>query len=284
MRCLAPALATTLMKHLKSGLRDLRQIFERSLTVRHVAEPFLTFDGPRSAPEIRSFMKGWDFDVVGVRDNGLVVGYVKRSELTNGTLDDHRLRFEPELQVDESTPILAALRLLRNAPRVFVVVMDHVLGIITKGDLQKAPVRMYLFGALSLLEMQLLRLIRTTFINGAWKPLLSRNRIGKANVLFKDRRHRNEAIDLADCLQFSDKATIIAKSEKLRKKLGFNSCRDAQIRLDRLKGLRDALAHSQDIVTGSWPGLLDLLEDTELILERAEKLNLNFKLVSPNRN
>ncbi len=262
------------MKHLKSSLQDLRMIFDRALTVRHVAEPFLTFDSQRSAREIADFMKGRDFDVVGVRRLGLVVGYVNRSELTGDTLEEHVTPFEPHLQVDEVLPIPDVLRLLRDSPRVFVVVMGYVSGIVTKGDLQKAPVTMYLFGTLSLLEMQLLRLIRTAFPEDSWKEHLSPKRIDNAIRLLTDRHRRNEATDLADCLQFADKATIVAKCRELREALGFRSARDAEALLSKLQRLRDALAHAQDIVTGRWPELVNLLESAEQVLQRAEASGL----------
>lgn len=196
---------------------------------------------------------------------------MKRSELTNQTLEEHVTPFEPHLQVDETTPIPEALRLFRESPRVFVVVMGHVAGIVTKGDLQKAPVRMYLFGVLSLLEMQFLRLIRAVFPEDEWKPLLSKKRITDATKLLADRRRRNEAIDLADCLQFGDKATIVTKCPELREALGFRSARDARARLRRLHHLRDELVHAQDIVRGKWPELVNLLESAEDALRRAEK-------------
>ncbi len=263
------------MKHLKSCLQDLREIFDRTLTVRHLAESFLTFDGPRAALEIRAFMEERNFDVVGVRQNGIVDGYVKRSDLTGGTLEDHLTPFEPHLQVDETTSILGALRLLRDSPpRVFVVVMSHISGIVTKGDLQKAPVRMYIFGVLSLLEMQFLRLIRSALPDDSWKPMLSPKRIDEATKFLKDRRRRNEDIDLADCLQFCDKVTIVTKHPELRAELGFQSSGKAETLLEKFRKLRDDLMHAQDIITGRWPELVDLLDRAEQILQRAEELRL----------
>lgn len=262
------------MKHLKSCLGDLREIFDRALTVRHVAEPFLAFDGPRPALEIKAFMDERDFDVVGVRQDGIVVGYVECSKLMGKTLEDHMTPFESHLEVDETTSILGALRLLRDSPRIFVRVMGHVSGIVTKGDLHKAPVRMYLFGVLSLLEMQLLRLIRSAFPDDAWKSKLTRPRIKAATGLLDARRKRNEAIDLADCLQFCDKATIVAKSQELREELGLQSKRNAENRLKKLQHLRDDLAHAQDVVTSRWPGLVDLLESAEDILQGSEDSKL----------
>ena len=69
------------MKHLKSSLRDLRQVFDRSVSVRYIAEPFVSFDAQRHAPDIWAFMEGKDFDVVGVRQMGL--RWDTSSELTS---------------------------------------------------------------------------------------------------------------------------------------------------------------------------------------------------------
>jgi hypothetical protein len=74
------------MKHLKSSLRDLRQVFDRSISVRYLAEPFVSFDAQRHAPEVRTFMEARDFDIVGVRQNGAVVGCVCRADLQEDTL------------------------------------------------------------------------------------------------------------------------------------------------------------------------------------------------------
>ncbi len=68
------------MKHLKSSLPDLRQVFERSVSSRYIAESFISFDAQRHAPEILAFMEGKDFDIVGVRQNGAVEGYVRRAD------------------------------------------------------------------------------------------------------------------------------------------------------------------------------------------------------------
>jgi len=161
------------MKHLKTSLRDLRQVFDRSVSVRYIAAPFVSFDVQRDASDILKFMESEDFDIVGVRQNGTVVGYVYRADLREGTLEHYVRPFDKQLLLDDWSPMLAVLELLAKFPHVFVVVIGEVSGIITKGDLQKAPVRMWLFGVLSLLEMQFLRLIRTAYPQDTWKGLIT---------------------------------------------------------------------------------------------------------------
>ena len=260
------------MKHLKSSLYDLHQLFDRSVSVRHLAEPFVSFDAQRFATEVRAFMESKDFDIVGVRYNGAVVGYVERATLKEGTLEQYRSPFDERLILDEWRPLLEALQLLAESSRVFVVAMGQVAGIITKGDLQKAPMRMWLFGVLSLLEMQLLRLIRAAYPQDSWKSLISPSRIEKAQQILQDRKRRNEAIDLADCLQFSDKRTIVVKSDRLCHVLGCTSKGVGEDLLEELEHLRDELAHAQDIITGRWPRLVELAKTAEQILAACEAL------------
>ena len=258
------------MKHLKSSLLDLRDIFEHSLAARDLAEPLASFDDNQAVETVRDFMEKEDFDVVGVRRSGRIAGYAERPALLRGVLGDHLSKFEKTVVFSDVEPIIEVLRYLDNAPRVFVGIRDHVWGIITRGDLQKAPMRMCLFGLISLLEMQLLRLIKNVYPNGKWKSLLSTNRIELAEKILNDRRSRNEGTDLADCLQFADKTAIIAKSEGLRVQLGFASCKKAKFLFENLMELRDDLAHSQDILAGRWPEIVQLANKAEELIECCE--------------
>ena len=60
------------MKQLKSSLGDLRRLFTRTITLRDIAEPLVSFDHTQLAGEVRTFMEQREFDVVGVREHGVV--------------------------------------------------------------------------------------------------------------------------------------------------------------------------------------------------------------------
>lgn len=258
------------MTHPKSTLKDLRLIFERTITVRSIAEPFVSFDDTQAVAPIRHLMEDKRYDVIGVRQHGLVCGYVDFHDLRSGILLEHLRRFREEEIVDESSSLLQIFTSLRGSPRLFVSISNHVWGIVTKGDLQKAPIRMWLFGLLYILEMQFLRLIRGYYRDGSWREHLSAGRLDKAERLFSDRKSLNEEIDLADCLEFADKKEIVVATDELRSAFGWSSKSAGLGLLDDLRGLRDDLAHAQDYLAGRWPQVVDLAQAAERLLEVSE--------------
>ena len=102
--------------------------------------------------------------------------------------------------------------------------------------------------------------------------LISDARLSQARAVLDDRRRRNEAIDLADCLQFADKRSIIGKTEALRGMLGFASGGKADHTLGELENLRNDIAHAQDVIAGRWPGIVDLAQAAEEVLRRCESV------------
>jgi hypothetical protein len=260
------------LKQLKSSFADLHDIFERSITVGDIAEPVASFDCRDDAQMVKTFMREQDYDYIAVRSHGHIVRYAEGDKLRPGSLAEWSKQFETERLLSDRTSLLKALRRMRNINPLFVSAHDKVWGIVTRGDLQKFPFRMWLFGVLSMVEMHMLRLIRESFSNNQWQNGFNERRLNKAKELFDLRTRRNEEIDLDDCLEWCDKVAIVFRSERVRQSLGFQSKRDAERRLARMEELRNSLAHAQDLLTGNWPRLIDVTEDAERLLSIAERV------------
>jgi anion-transporting ArsA/GET3 family ATPase len=119
--------------------------------------------------------------------------------------------------------------------------------------------------------MNFLRLIRIRYAHDSWKSLLKPARLKHTQNILDDRRRRNEAIDLADCLEFGDKARIVAQTDAIRSALGLSSEEEMDQLLKKLENLRNELAHSQDIITGNWPEVVELAEEAEELLIKCEE-------------
>jgi hypothetical protein len=259
------------MKRLKSKAKDLRDLFERSISAQHIAEHLLWFDEGADASRVGSIMDSCGFDVVGVGRNGLVDGYVEKTGLNHGTLKDHRKGIPPSAIIEATENLLVTLTRLCDSERVFVGVPGRVRSIVTRGDLQKAPVRMWLFGLITLVEMQLLRIIRGHFPEDTWREYICEDRWLKAEQEREQRKRKNEGIDTADCLQFWDKSVIIGRTPDIWQKLGYKSPGDWNKDLQALGELRNNLAHAQSITSGSWGELMQLAKKAEDLLGKCEE-------------
>jgi hypothetical protein len=152
-------------------------------------------------------------------------------------------------------------------PRLFVKVLGVVGGITTKSDLEKQPMRMWLFGMVTLIEMRFTRLIVQYCPDDSWQQFLSDARVQKARDLLAERARRNQCVSLLDCIQFSDKGQILARNEEIRRLTMFESRRRVEQIFKELERLRNNLAHSQDIIASDWQIIVQLTENMERVIE-----------------
>ncbi|MGY8769208.1 MAG: hypothetical protein ACKVH8_12385 [Pirellulales bacterium] len=234
-----------------------------------IAEPLRSFDQSTPVTELAAFMQEMDYRVVGVRHQGILIGHVDREQLVESSEKDLASIVKPfpeELVLDAGTGYEGAIDILNDSQRAFVEVFGKVGGIITRTDLSKPPVRMWLFGMITIIEMGLLKLIEEEMPNGAWMETLSPSRLEKAKELQGMRVARSQQLDLLDCLQFADKGTIIAKAKKLRDRFEFPSRRKAEDLFKDLESLRNGLAHSNDIIAQDWDAIVRLAANIERIV------------------
>lgn len=260
------------MRQLRSTTAELRQLFEESITVRAVAEFDLwRADAAADGEAVRQTMAANDFDVAPVVDGPVVVGYVVRDSLLPGPCGQQIRPITPAELIAESAPLLDLFAVLRDNSWRFVLERSQVSGIVTRGDLRKAPARMYVFALINLLEMQMDRLIRVHYREADWRIHLAQKRIDKAVELLELRRRANEALHLLDCLQFCDKRDLILRVPELSEQLGLQDAEHATSLLRDLEALRNRIAHAQDMVEGiTWEDLFDLTEIMDSLIRRCE--------------
>ncbi len=250
-----------------SSVDSLRRVFQQGFVVHDIAEPIVSFDDSTSAEIIREHMDTRKFQVVGIRKDGIINGYVELIDLGHGACGDYIKPFNNSQIILDSAPLAELVLRLNEQERLFVSILGRVGGIVSRTDLQKPPARMWLFGMVTLIEMRFGRLIERYCPDDNWKPFLSDGRIQKANVLLEERMRRNQELSLLDCLQLSDKAQIVARSKQLRSLTRFQSRRKLEEASKKIEKLRNNLAHSQDIITNDWDTIMALSESLDAVLE-----------------
>jgi hypothetical protein len=257
-------------------LRELRSLFESGITARAILEPLLSCPSGANAIEFAKILHDRDFDVAGVQEDpqGHVIGFIFRDSLQDGIVRNHLNKMTAEHLISDATPLASLLSIFKTKEHVFVLVGQHVGGIITRADLNKPPVRVYLFGLISLLDMHLTYWVKDAYPNDDWKEKLSDRRLKNAEKLLADRQSRKQQTDLVDCLQFCDKRDLLLAHENVRNSLRLGEKNTAEKRLVQAEKLRDLLAHSQQDLTegSSWVGVIEVVEWIETVVHTSDDL------------
>lgn len=249
------------------NLRSSRTVqqFARVFTAIDIAEPLRSFDQTRPASEAAAMMAAESLIVTGSRAKGRVVGYLSADTVRGhrGKCLEASREFAPHQVVEAHTALSVVIRVLTLHDACFVRVLEDVNGVITRADIQKPLVRMWLFGIITFVEMRLDARIRELWSEKEWTAKLSAGRLKKTRELFAERLRRGDTCELIDCLQFADRAQLLARNDEERRALGFPSKAVAERVMKELQSLRNKLAHSQDIVTHDWAQIARLARRIE---------------------
>ena len=159
--------------------------------------------------------------------------------------------------IDETASFNDVIQGLNAAPCLYVRSRGKIAGVISRRDVQKPAMRMWLFGLITISEQRVTQYIEECCPGDAWQTYLSPARLQKAAELQRERRRRGQDPSLIDCLQFADKGQIVARDERLRELTRFSSKRQVEGFVAALQDLRNNLAHSQDI-SGNWEVIHEL--------------------------
>lgn len=254
---------------------EIRNLLNSGITAKVVFEPlFSCLSGTRAEDAAEALLTN-DFDIAGVREgaSASVVGFVQSTSLGQGVVGDYVQVIGPSHLITDATSARELLRVMKMREFSFVLVGSEVEGIVTRADLNKPPVRIYLFSLISLLEMHLDYWLHHLYGDETWKEALGRKRREAAEGLLKERRVRNHEISLVECLQMCDKRDLLVANSGWRKRLGLGNKTNAERLLKRAEDLRNNVAHSQhDLAKGtSWDEVIEIVEQVERFLEASDR-------------
>lgn len=241
-------------------------LFRQGFSVMDLAEPLLSLDKSAPRSEARALMSAEAITHLGVRRNGQVVGYVQMDDLP-GDGDLGRFQeFTPSELLDDTAGLNSVLDCLAQRDTAFVRVLGTVSCVVHRRDLEKPPMRMWLYGIMSLVEMNVTWAVQELYPDDTWIQILAQTRVEKAQILQDERKRRGQYVDLFSCLQFSDKLRILIMEKNHRELLHIESGKEGKRLIKRLEALRNNIAHAQPIVDDNWDAIITLSEAIEQIV------------------
>lgn len=245
------------------------RLFTRAFIAQDIAEPLRSFDDDRPADIVAGLMSAKHLEVAGLRTEGLVCGYMLRSDLVEGRCRDVARCFAPGQVVGADASFTDVIQVLTRHDWCFVTILGDVAGVVGRADMQKPIVRMWLFGIITLIEIKMVERIKTNWPDNSWTAMVSPERLRLAENLQEERRRRNQPCDLLDCLQLPDKAQILMQDPAQLAEFEFKTIGAAKRVIKDLESLRNNLAHAQDIVSHDWPQIARMARNIEKLAGNA---------------
>ncbi|HID50025.1 MAG TPA: HD domain-containing protein, partial [Chromatiales bacterium] len=260
--CVPPA---TFFSNRLENKSHLLRLFTDAFTALDIAEPIRSFDQDRECAEVARIMDEQQLDIACLRDNGSITGYVRKTDLKAPHCHENLRAFRQGQVIASDSSLSDVIHVLTLHQYCFIAVLGDVAGYISRSEINKPVVRMWLFGIITIIEMELVQMIEEYYPAEAWTGFLTAGRLAKARALQEERQRRNQHCKLMDCLQLSDKAQILIQQPDFLRLVDMDSKRAAKRIVRELESLRNNLAHAQDIVTHDWAQIVRLtyrLEET----------------------
>ena len=230
----------------------LFRLFTEAFSAQDISEPVRSFDALRPSAEILALMELHDLDFVCLRRLGVICGYAKREDLHGKLCGDHMRSFRPGQTISADSSLVDVIHILTLQRYGFITILGEVAGYFSRNDINKPVVRMWLFGIITFIEMEILKIIIEYFPDDSWKSAITDKRLELASKLQQERERRGQQSTLLDCLQFSDKAKILISKQETLEEIGLGSRSSAKKVIKEIESLRNNLSHAQDIVTYDW--------------------------------
>ena len=193
---------------------------ETGLRVRHITTYALdTCQPDDDIGIILTDQKLTNFDCIPVRDGGVIVGYVQREQNLSGSVRSQMKSIEESVLVSADLPLPQYISRIHERPFRMVLDGATIQGIVTWSDLQKLPVRLFVFSLVTHLEMVMARSIRRHFPRDEeWLQKISQGRRQNIEEKRQYLARRNLEPPLIELTDFCDKRDILAKSLRVDKR------------------------------------------------------------------
>jgi CBS domain-containing protein len=162
----------------------------------------------------------------------------------------------PPVLVAAGTSLSEVYPLFQEREFLFVLQGTEVQGIVTRGDFQRAPFRVYLFGLLSLFEMGVTDLVLEVYGDEDWQTLPeAQDAVAEARHWYdRVKKRGEEPLSRFEVVSLAKKLVVLKNAERAMQRFGEDERQwISEMDTDRVKTLRNNLAHAKDLTSGLQP-------------------------------
>jgi len=231
--------------------------------------------------EVLETMQRNNYEIMPIKEQDRVIGYVERGTLMRTKQIYSAMRqIKLDGVISADTSAHEMIKLFRRSKFFFVNRVSDLVGLVTYADIDKIPVRLWLYVLISRFEILLHQLIGEFYDGSSWMNVLAPSRRSKIAKLFDEKRRNDVDISLQDCLNLGDMISLLECDNKLRLYVGYASRNLCRKEISGLDALRNSVMHPSNSLISSYDGVKVLDERIERLqqaIERVESRLLGLK-------
>jgi hypothetical protein len=262
---------------------DALTTFSNQFHVTHIMTRESDYCTERDDPStVLETMQQQNYDIMPIQRNAKFIGYVERNSLDKTTPVERVLQqINLDVVVSANTYIHEMIRLFQRSKFFFINRANDLIGLVTYADLNKIPVRVWIYILINKLEYVLLQLIKSYYPDSSWMNELTDDRQKKITDRFNDKKKEDVETSLEDCLNLSDMIDLVERDRKLRSLMGFTSKKTSKKQFSGLNTLRNRTMHPSTSLITNYDSVKTLNQRIER-LQHATTLvkRLNDRLAS----
>lgn len=236
------------------------QGLETGLQVQHIAtlgQELRTckIDDKRDIATLFTDPQFGSFDYIPIRKGRSIIGVISRTD--KGNIENNLHRLDESNLISAQEPLTRFIPLMATTPYRLVLQGASIQGIVTRSDLLKLPVRLFVFSLVTHLEILMSEIIRAKYPDSQddykWLEVLKSDRQERVKGKQQELTRGNYEMPLLECTDFCDKRDIVRKLSSFTGKFkkDFETIE---------KNLRDKVAHAGDYAHND--------EEMKLFIER----------------
>jgi len=176
---------------------ELNEHFKRQYSdifkAQDIARPLLSFNAETPAEQVRDSLNEHNRHVATIRIDGEVTGFVTIDQLDKGGVCGTLSRpFSADQVLPGDSGFAEVIHALTRHDFCFISLLGQVQGAISRNDINKPYMRMWLFGIITLSEMRVTELVKQHFEHDAWQELLPAARLKVAQDFQQERQRLNQ--------------------------------------------------------------------------------------------
>jgi len=206
------------------------------------------------------------YDQIPVKQNGRIVGVLERKYSKSKDLNKSQYRpLDESILVSADESLSSFLKSMEKEPYYRLVVNGTKIdGIVTRSDILKLPVRLYLFALVTNLELLMVEIIDNNFENDEWLNYFDQTKQSK--IQKRKNYYKKDRIDpsLIELTYFEEKYEIIGRH--------FDFGEDFINDFEEIKNsIRNPISHARDFIKNEadlerFLQLIQLMQDKKKVL------------------